>query len=417
MGHYATLTVKNFELYSTKSFVDPELMTLFRETDKQIQSWFDKDNENIISYRYINSVKNVKLRLDIMGFNLKKSRMDFISNNDNEYFLPIREEGEIEDQVLSGYTYDSWLKAMENIIFNSLSIFELRDKYCDFEENNQPVETYILREHFDGESFFGFTTSDIRLVIRSLLDLFDDEDEFILDYTDLIDGGYYGEADELSQQSLELLSKASLANQKTIIITEGSSDVAIIKRTMKILYPDILDYYSFMDFNTPKASGSASSLVNYIKGFIGSGINNKVIGLFDNDTAAIDAVKKLKNIKIPNNIKIMHYPDLDLATDYPTLGPTGTINTNVNGLAGSIEIYLGIDILMDKQKNLTPIQWKGYNPSLNQYQGEIINKDRLLQKYYSFLDDIEKDKETNLAEGHDWSGMEKIFDAIFKAFD
>lgn len=46
-----------------------------------------------------------------------------------------------------------------------------------------------------------------------------------------------------------------------------------------------------MDYNTPKASGSSSLLVNYIKGFMGSGITNKVIALFDNDTVAIDVIK------------------------------------------------------------------------------------------------------------------------------
>ncbi|MBE4910181.1 hypothetical protein IMZ08_19265 [Bacillus luteolus] len=416
MGHYATLTVNGFELYSSKSFVNPELMTLFRESDKQIQNWIDEDNEELVSYRYVNSVKNIKLRLDIMGFNLNNSHNDFITNNDYEYYVPVYEDEQIEDQVLSGYTFDSWLKAMENIIFNKFSIYELKDKFCNFKKNNSPIETYILIEHFDGESFFGFESSDIRFVIRSLLELFSDEDKFILDYSDLIDGGYCDETDELSQESIDLLSKSSLANQKTIIITEGSSDISIIKRTMKVLYPDVLEYYSFMDFSTPKASGSAASLVNYLKGFIGSGINNKVIGLFDNDTAAIDAVKNLKNINIPSNIKILHYPELDIANHYPTLGPTGTIKTNVNGLAGSIELYLGTDILMDNQNNFTPIQWKGYNSSLNQYQGEIVDKDLLLKKYYDLLDDIEKGKLPNL-EIHDWSGMEKIFDMIFKAFD
>jgi HEPN/Toprim N-terminal domain 1 len=416
MGSYATITVNGSEIYSSKSFVEPEAMTLFRETDKKIEYVFDEDNDlEYAKCRYINKIKNIKLRLDIMGFNLKNTEKEFISNNEYKYSRTFKSPDGINDEELSGYSFKAWLVAMEYIIFNKLDIYNLKDKLCNFERNDYPIETYILGEHFDGESYFGFISSDIRFVIRGILELFDEEDEFILDYTDLVNGGYYDEFDQLCNQSIDYLSNSSLTNQKTIIITEGSSDIGIIKRTMKALYPDVLDYYSFMDFNTPKAAGSASSLVNYIKGFIGSGINNKVIALFDNDTAAIDATKKLKSLSIPDNIKILHYPELDIAKDYPTLGPTGTIKTNINGLAGSIELYLGIDILIDNQKNITPIQWKGFNASLNQYQGEIINKEKIMQKYFKLLDDIEKGdfKKSD----HDWSGMKKVLELIFKAFD
>ena len=41
---------------------------------------------------------------------------------------------------------------------------------------------------------------------------------------------------------------------------------------------------------------------------------------------------------------------------------------DVNGLAASIELYFGEDVLCAEQNKLTPVQWKGYNSTLRQYQ-------------------------------------------------
>ena len=74
---------------------------------------------------------------------------------------------------------------------------------------------------------------------------------------------------------------------------------------------------------------------------------------------------------IPDNIKIARYPNIKMLEDYPTIGPSGITNMDINGLAGSIEMYLGVDSLTEK-KELIPVQWKGFDSSLKKYQGEIV---------------------------------------------
>jgi hypothetical protein len=413
MGSYASLIIKDFDFYSCKSYIEPELMTLYRESDKTIHTWIDEDEEVRHNVKYTNSVRNIKLRLDIMGFTLKNAEMDFSKHNNTIQTYFDFDDDEFNECDLVDYTFSNWLNAMKNIDTSSLDIWKLKDGF--FKENKKnTIEYHILDEHFNGGPIYGFATSDIRYVLRGILELFDDNDECSLDYTDLVDGGYYEETEEVCKSSLDYLSSKSLSNQKIIILTEGSSDISVIQRTMKLLYPDLLDYYSFMDFNISNASGSANSLVSYIKVFIGSGINNKIIALFDNDTAAFDAVKVLNKVNIPNNIKVLHYPDLEIAKSYPTLGPGGTLNCDINGLACSIELYLGNDILLGEDNKLTPIQWKGYNQALKKYQGEILNKELLTKRYYQLLDDIENN--IVAMEQHDWDGMNKIFTMIFEAF-
>jgi hypothetical protein len=414
MGNYATLTVKNFDIAYNKSYIDPIYFTLFREMDREISQTLDDDEELWTTYQYTNSVKNIKLRLNIMGFTLGRTRDDFDKNKATTFEsieVYFDEEPDIQAFFKDNWNFDTWLASIKKIINSSQGIWEL-------EKHINPLEDsfiyYIVKEYSDGDSLFGFNCSDIRYVIRGILEAFEDDDEFYLEYSDLVDGGYVGGEDKLCESALDSLAENYIANEKIIILTEGSTDISIIQRTMKILYPDVYDFYSFMDFNTPKAAGSASSLVSYVKAFIGSGIRNKVIALFDNDTAAKEAMSGLSKIKIPNNIKVLCYPNIDYTVNYPTLGPHGVISANINGLACSIELYLGREIITNPVTNeFYPVQWKGFSAALNQYQGEILNKDEILKNYFNFLDSQDPD----LREGHDWEGMNKVLEVIFKSFE
>lgn len=169
-----------------------------------------------------------------------------------------------------------------------------------------------------------------------------------------------------------------------------------------------------MDFEGVRAPGGAGSLAATIKAFIGAGIVNRCIAFFDNDTAAQSAIRGLRSIDKPANVRIFRYPDIDLAENYPTLGPQGTSIMNVNGLAGGLELYFGRDILQREDGTLTPIQWRGYDETLGQYQGEIINKKCVQDKF--------KDKLRLCTENHeqinssDWTGIRAILDRLLTAF-
>ena len=53
-------------------------------------------------------------------------------------------------------------------------------------------------------------------------------------------------------------------------------------------------YYSFLDLNRHEPQGGAGHLVSVVKAFAGAGITNLIIALFDNDTAAREAVRALR---------------------------------------------------------------------------------------------------------------------------
>ena len=123
-----------------------------------------------------------------------------------------------------------------------------------------------------------------------------------------------------------------------------------------------------LDFDSSRSQGGAGHLVSIVKAFSGAGITNRVIALFDNDTAAREARRSLDAATLPSNFAVLHYPDLDALRHYPTLGPAGLSHLDINGLAASIELYFGADVLL-LDGTLAPIQWKGYCEALQGVSG------------------------------------------------
>ena len=54
---------------------------------------------------------------------------------------------------------------------------------------------------------------------------------------------------------------------------------------------------------------------------------------------------------------------------------------NLNGLAGSIEMYMGKDILTGNDGNLELVQWGGYMSRVNKYQGSLIKKEIVSNRF------------------------------------
>lgn len=258
------------------------------------------------------------------------------------------------------------------------------------------------------ETFFGIDLlhSDKEIgdywdVFRVILEAFEDEEIVTLDYTNLYLGGWcngYPEEDDY---------KAS----KTVVLTEGSTDARIIGEAINVLYPDMSKYYSFIDFSTYDVQGSTNYLSHYLKAFVAAGIENRIIALYDNDSAGLAEIKNLEKMTFPDNVRIMHLPDLDCCVEYPTIGPSGNSNENINGRAGSIEMYVGKDILCNNGEYI-PIRWKSYVDKVEAYQGEIISKSEVLKKF-------EEKAKKALKDGlilEEWNELDILLNAIFSAF-
>lgn len=406
-------------------------MTIFRETDKRTYSrWLsernkliwgefdiaDEDNlETVVEYSC--DTRHVIDRLNIMGFTLQRAKTEFeqgVKSEVETFESWVNRHIDSNDYTkqftfFSALTFDNYANAFRTVMEKGLDPYPLDD--CKIPDNS-PVVKYILERNED--FLFGFFANDIRCLLRLACEVAAPDSFVIQDITELVNSGYY-EADEpVCQNATQALVSGHPENSSRIILTEGSTDAKILKQALELLYPHLAEYYSFMEFDLSKSPGGAPQLVSLVKAFSATGITNRIIALFDNDTAAKEAMRSL-NIQLPKNIIVLHYPDIELLRNYPTLGPSGETWLDVNGLAGSIELYVGEDILRDENNKLIPVQWRGYNESLQKYQGEVMRKTQIQKSFDQKVSECRADD--SKFKTKDWSGLSAILQRIFHAFD
>jgi hypothetical protein len=427
MSNYADLKFAGYPVCEMRNVANRAVMVLFTKEERSVGTNV-VDNEEHSVFVYQSTVESFIQRLEILGYTSNKIRKSFeagIKKIDEKMKLT-----KSEHEIFSKFNFEIWKECMRLIIIHKLYESNIDKRLSElnipmhlhsyinfilgnfiFDESKDMPEYY-----FSGSFEYGFSCysdefsgksdspcAEFYDILRAFLEVCDPSESVAFDYSSLVDWGTYDEEEDITEEP-----------SKIIILTEGSTDREFLERTLKVLYPQLSKYYFFLEFHSSNLRGGSSSLVNLIKGFIGAGIFNKMIAVFDNDTAAIDALRSLSGVSLPDTIRIITLPHLNLAKDYPTIGPQGNINVDVNGLACSIEIYFGIDILTNTKGELMPIQWMGYNKVLEQYNGEILNKREIQEKYRTLLDKVETGQiETNKC---DWSGMIEIIKTIFSAF-
>jgi len=416
--------------------VDPTVMTLFTEKDRVAKLVWLSESGEIVSTRpdstdtpdeftqvgYSASKKTVIDRLNVMGFTIEAARSLF-EDGIQEKLSELKEyEGNSEIETLyakevalySKLSFVSWLAAFQEI----KSKGQTRDLSPHREGTvNCPLSdlaTFVLSSG-DYEPSFRFPTSDVRYFLRAALEASNIDAVLFLDLTDVVDSGYYSIEDRVSEMARAELSSDYPTNSRIVVLTEGSSDSRVLKATLELLFPHLAEYYSFMDFHAPNAPGGAGQLVNTIKSFAGAGISNRVIAVFDNDTAARAALRALARIALPSSMRVLQFPALPSAASYPTIGPSGLVQMDVNGLAGSLELYFGEDVLKRADGSLTPVHWRGYDAAVCAYQGELTEKAQLQERFDLKL--AAAASTPSLIESQDWTPMRSVLDVIRCAFD
>jgi hypothetical protein len=349
-----------------------------------------------------------------MGFTLERVRKDFDSLRLSriEELASIEGEDDLfrdERLFLEKLTFEDYMEAFGQVIQKGFRAAPFEDR------KTQGLSRHVKYILDDNEDYvFGFFASDARALVRVACEVVSPESEVIQDITEVVAAGYYQEDEPVCANAIKILISAYPENSSRIVLAEGSTDTSIIRESLALLYPHLADYYSFFDFDASRSQGGAGHLVSIVKAFAAAGVANRVIALFDNDTGAREARRILDSVSLPTNIAVLGYPNLDKLRHYPTIGPTGMTLSDINGLAGSIELYLGEDILTIDGA-LSPVQWKGYSEALRAYHGEIMHKSQLQDAFLRKVQQAKADPRT--MGSTDWSGMDAILRAIFTAFD
>lgn len=388
MGSYSQLTIADYPIFENKNWYFEEIINhLFQQDDyKSIARnnssrnkivWgdaFDNDHDIYEFKGYHQTVKVCRQRLEIYGMSYEKAKADFAKAK------LISKQEEIYGFSLQKITYAQYLLEVQQIIESQ------KKGYDEFYTNLK--DSLIIGN-------LGIYGQSLAYHLYSILSVLPDDAVIEYDFSEVIEGGWVKE-----EQALKI------DYEKIIILTEGKTDVEFISKSIQKLYPHLVEYYHFIDFSEHNVESNASALVKLILSFAAANVKHPVIALFDNDTTGLMEMKKLVAKALPDNIKVLRYPDISLAKKYPTIGPTGNKRVNVNGMACGIEMYLGIDVLTLKGEFI-PIQWKGYNERENKYQGEIA------QKLYVQEEFRKKIKSDRLG---DFDEMDLLLNKIFCAY-
>lgn len=431
MGTYTDFSVAGYPLLNSKSAVVPEAMTIFQETDRRVGSrllgdrnalvwgdaYADSAEEREIATQYVCDTEAAIARLDVMGFTLDRAAREFEDGRRDE-LETYREWAKDEPDrpwctdkiaLLESLSFNTYLDALRTVITEGL-------RPEPFDDNKRPGLPAAVRHILgDNDEFLlGFFANDVRCLVRAACEVAPKPSTVVQDITDLVSGGYYASDEPVCQRAIESLILGHLENSSRIVLTEGSTDAQFLKASLDLLYPHLSGYYSFLDFDSSRVPGGAGQLASLVKGFAAAGIGNRIIALFDNDSAARDARRSLAQIQLPPNIVVLAYPEIAFLREYPTLGPSGFSNLDVNRLAASIELYLGEDVLRRPDGTLAPIQWKGFIESVGCYQGEVVGKGELQAAFLRKLAEAKSDPSSRAKQ--DWTGIESILQAIFRAF-
>lgn len=346
MGNYYALELfsgdKRQIFFSEKGLPPSDFLTVFRPCDRaypSFQSGFeDSDEPYIPSLAYVVSVAKMIERLDVMGFTLQRleehvkrclkadqaeldGRIEYYEQEGTSmpsYYRKLKRQR----RTLEQFTLMRWV--------NSMRDFRTREGLSPFliPKSSMKGFTSLQRHMLNADEeyewyYFGLPVSDLRYLLRAVLLCADADENVFLDLTE-IEGDYFTEGDEPVQDALAETIRVGRVCEKILVLTEGRTDTRILSKSLTALYPHLADLYSFLDHEAFNLGGGTGNLASLVKGLAGVGIGNRVIAIFDNDSAGAVQANEVRKLKLPDNFRILTLPDLKFAKRYRDISASGS---------------------------------------------------------------------------------------------
>ncbi|MGC1410742.1 MAG: HEPN/Toprim-associated domain-containing protein [Acetobacteraceae bacterium] len=387
MGSYCALYFDEIFIGTQKSYVPDEFVYLFQESDRVElpPKGEDEFSEPRVVYKASRAV--ILNRLDVGGFTAENSANAFEAwlAEERETWKSYAAEGWLSNAdataaALSTFSYAEWKVRARKVLLSKPVLLSKAPR--------DEIDRHMREEDEDGWLLFD---DDYLICLRAMLESFPEAREVILDIGDLIGGGWIEEDEGICETRRASNAQRRSILEPAVIITEGSTDIQILRRSLERLFPHLVEYTTFFDYEGLRPDGGANWIVKFLRAFAAARINTLVLAVFDNDAAGEEAFRAASSLKLPDNIRVTKLPNIGLAEAYPTVGPQGLHDMDVNGRAVSIEMFLGRQNLTNADGRLMPVVWNNYVQSVQQYQGAISDKRAVLEK---FLRETEAHDET-----------------------
>ncbi|ROR29194.1 hypothetical protein EDD66_103129 [Mobilisporobacter senegalensis] len=385
MGSMITLGIGRMEIDWGKNNSFTDHSSLFKLSDiKPIPYYyvdFDTD-EPLVEMKNgcARKLSSVKKRLDLLGYDIESIR------------------GMFEDTIRQHEKYGYKIKLSFDVFYDVLRVIDVSEMdtvqfSVEFEQNGYDFGEYARRcvleapqikdkilVEYEGDGDIEYRNPqfevseflenlDPYITLRILAENPNNADQEVRwSFADVVENGWV-QMDEVVQV---LDSK-----KRILIVTEGSSDSFVLRKSIDQLYPDISDFFDFVDMNENYPFTGTGNLYNFCMGLCRISIQNNIIVIFDNDTAGLEKYHQSLSIPKPDSLVITKLPDYPEFSSVCTIGPQGSSTEDINGRAVAIECFLDFDSVQKPPC----IRWTTYNKNEKQYQGELECKDEYVRAF------------------------------------
>lgn len=419
MGTIINLEVEGVSLDWAKNGMGMNHGALFQEADRihRTPDQTSHDNQgddeaegpSIADAAFVRPLSRVVSRLDLLGSTLAAARA--------EYESLIQDTEEIRDEVPSELISDNLMTFDEYCEFVCrFPLSALDDTFVDYKAEDRD---WLRRGRFVGleaemsrlpvgagsdsfwseKSYFGAKVCVLSAYsMMQVLALCPNnaDAEVVWQYGPMVESGWVDE---------ESFTAGAPRGDEVLIVTEGSSDARILAHALRLLRPDISDFFRFIDVDLSHPFWGTGNLVKFAEGLLRIDVLNRILFVLDNDAEGIDALNRLKRLGLPSNIRGIALPDDDALRDFPALGPEGSRNSNINGRAAAIECYL--DLRLDGYPP-PRVTWTNYKKDLGVWHGALDHKETYMRAFLSqTLDGIRTGD-------YDVSKLERVIDLIVR---
>ena len=391
MDSLIRLGIGKFELDWGKFLREEDYSDLFGSVEVKCLSTYAYDDciDKVVPIQkngFSRPLKEIKKRLDLLGYNTHS--LECIFNNAREFF-----SSRGYDPLI---TFEEFSKSLLSLNLSEINTVDSECVYDEFELGEYVrrciFKAPLLMDRFcDGDGIdICFVSEflenlDPRLTLRILSENVDNLDFDVI---------WIPTEDSL----IDRTNTTETKDYAIMIVTEGTSDIRILKRAIDELYPAISDLFDYVDMENYPFTGNGS-LQNFCIGLDRIKIQNNILVLFDNDAAGLESYSVVKEKCKNTNPYILTLPDHVEFEQFFTIGPQGSSYENINGRAVAIECFLDFKSVKD-----TPsIRWTSYQKKIGQYQGVIENKEELQKAFFN----------SNLSDGsYDTSKLKYLIDYI-----
>jgi len=373
----------------------------------------DEEWEESVSSQmaFVRPLKEVRARLELLGFTHQtieeeyntvrkecldmnkylndeglEACLDLMKYEEFQEFLQAHSIGQLDDTFISDFSDEGDKKALGRF-------------YKDREVGRIPHAIEGERAGYSERNTFANLIGILHpySILRLLADVPENVDELVVwKYGPLVDAGW-ADVSEFS---------ASARRTDTFLIaTEGTSDIHILKHAIKILKPEISDFFRFIDVSESHPFSGAGSLAKFAEGLAKIDVHNQVVFLLDNDAEGISVHRRIAKLSLPQNMSAITLPDIEAFQKFKTRGHSGDAIGDINGTAAAIECYLDLE----HAKLPKPIvMWTSYRKDIGAYQGELLHKERYSKAFF-------KQSQDDLKSGaYDFGRIARVLHSIYQ---